>query len=331
MPATNDSRVTSRAVDPSFSPRRTLKRGALIAAANWPTIVIQASADAVFKVVVALPVVGGIVLAALVIGAEPAALLTLDVRDMGTTVFALLTARPATLAAFVGAVGTAVLGASTLAFLVKAGHRRDRGRVRTEHRAGRGSRSREYVAVSARFSVEQFNAAVRRFGPRFVRLGCGLLAAYALSGAAYFQVVVGAGSTGAWASAAAATASLVVWITVVNLLYLLAQVVMTAEDCGVLAACRRVVVLVARALARGGARVCARAGDHRRRNHRVAAGHGRARLRGVRPVLLAGGLAAAAGRLGRAGPGPAVHLARRRRRLRVGLSEQRSRTMTAVP
>jgi hypothetical protein len=33
----------------------------------------------------------------------------------------------------------------------------------------------------------------------------------------------------------------------VNLLYLLAQVVMAAEDCGVLAACRRVMVLVARA------------------------------------------------------------------------------------
>jgi hypothetical protein len=219
----------------------------LIAAANWPTIVIQASADAVFKVVVALPVVGGIVLAALAIGAEPAALLTLDVRDMGTTVFALLTARPATLAAFIGAVGTAVLGASTLAFLIKAGtvaivvaSERNTGPIEEPSLP-------EHVAVSARFSVEQFNEAVHRFGPRFVRLGCALLAAYALSGAAYFQVVVGAGSSGAWASAAVATASLVVWITVVNLLYLLAQVVMTAEDCGVLAACRRVVVLVARA------------------------------------------------------------------------------------
>jgi len=241
------ARVTSAAVDPSFSPRRTLKRGALIAAANWPTIVIQASADAVFKVVVALPVVGGIVLAALVIGAEPAALLTLDVRDMGTTVFALLTARPATLTAFIAAVGTAVLGVSTLAFLIKAGtvaivvaSERSTGPVEDPV-------SQEYVAMSAGFSVEQFNTAVRRFGARFVRLGYGLLAAYALSGAAYFQVVVGAGTAGAWASAAAATASLVVWITVVNLLYLLVQVVMTAEDCGVLAACRRVVVLVARA------------------------------------------------------------------------------------
>ena len=234
-------------MDSSFAPRRALKRGALIAAANWPTIVIQASADAVFKVVVALPVVGGIVLAALAIGAEPAALLTLDVRDMGTTVFALVTARPATLAAFIGAVGTAVLGASTLAFLVKAGTVAIV--VASEKNSGpvEEPSSPEHVAVSARFSVEQFNAAVRRFGPRFVQLGCGLLAAYVLSALVYFQVVIGAGSTGAWASAAAATATLVVWITAVNLLYLLAQVVMAAEDCGVLAACRRVLVLVARA------------------------------------------------------------------------------------
>ena len=233
-------------MDPSFTPRRTLKRGALIAAANWPTLVIQASADAIFKVVVALPVVGGIVLAALVIGAEPAALLSLDVRDMGTTVFALLAARPATLAAFVAAVGTAIVGASVLAFLVKAGSvaiivrsERETGPVEQPPPAG-------HVAVAPGFSVSQFSDAVRRFGPRFIRLGCGLLTAYTVSGAVYFQVVFGAGRPGAWASAAVATATLVVWITVVNLLYLLAQVVMTAEDCGVMAACRRVLVLVAR-------------------------------------------------------------------------------------
>jgi hypothetical protein len=235
-------------VDTSFSPRRTLKRGALVAAANWPTIVIQASADAIFKVVVALPVVGGIVLAALVIGAEPAALLALDVREMGTTVFALLTARPATLVAFIAAVGTAVLGVSTLAFLIKAGtvaivvaSERATGPVEDSAPMEPGA------GVAARFSVDQFNAAVRKFGARFVRLGCGLLVAYAVSGAVYFQFVFGAGAAGAWVSAAAATATLVVWITLVNLLYLLVQVVMAAEDCGVLSGCRSVLLLVARA------------------------------------------------------------------------------------
>lgn len=243
-------------MDSPFSPRRTLKRGALVAVANWPTIVIQASADAVFKVVMALPVIGGIVLAALLIGAEPGALLALDMREIGTTVFALLTARPVTLAAFIAAVGTAVVGASVLAFLVKAGtvaiivaSERDSGPIElplpAEHVDATASGERR--PVSAAFSVEGFNRAVQRFGGRFVRLGCVLLAAYMISGIVYFRVVFGAGAAGAWTSAAAATGTLVVWITLVNLLYLLAQVVMAAEDCGVLAACRRVVLLVARA------------------------------------------------------------------------------------
>jgi hypothetical protein len=230
-----------------FSPRRTLKRGALIAAANWPSIVIQASADAIFKVAVAVPVVGGIVLAALAIGAEPAALLTLDVRDMGTTVFALLTARPATLATFVAAVGTAVLGVSALAFLVKAGtvaiivaSERDAGPVE-EPQPGA-----HLGPVPAGFSIARFHEAIRRFGARFIRLGCGLLAAYLVSGAVYFQFVVRAGSSAAWGAAAAATAVLVVWITMVNLLYLLTQVVVTADDCSVLSACQRVVSVVVR-------------------------------------------------------------------------------------
>lgn len=234
-------------MEPPFSPRRTLKRGALIAAANWPTIVIQASADAVFKVVMALPVIGGIVLAALLIGAEPGALLALDMREIGTTVFALLTARPVTLTAFIAAVGTAVVGASMLAFLLKAGtvaiivaSERDSGPIEQPLPA-------EHAGASAVFSVDRFNRAVHRFGGRFVCLGCVLLAAYTLSGVVYFRVVFGAGTAGAWASAAAATGTLVVWITLVNLLYLLAQVVLAAEDCSVLAACRRVVMLVARA------------------------------------------------------------------------------------
>jgi hypothetical protein len=248
----NDQRPTTNEyyspVDPSLSPRRTLKRGALVAAANWPIIVIQASSDAVFKVVVALPVVGGIVLAALVIGAEPGALLALDVRDMGTTVFALLTARPGTLAVFIAAVGTAVVGVSVLAFLVKAGtvaivvvSEREVGPVEEPQLDA------PLIPVRPQFSVEQFNTAVRRFGPRFVRLGCGLLATYLVSGIVYFLSVFRPGASSAWAGAAAATALLVVWITIVNLLYLLTQVVVVAEDCGVLPACRRVVVLMTRA------------------------------------------------------------------------------------
>ena len=36
-----------------------LKRGALVAAANWPVTLIEATADSVFKLLIATPIVGG--------------------------------------------------------------------------------------------------------------------------------------------------------------------------------------------------------------------------------------------------------------------------------
>jgi hypothetical protein len=228
------------------SPRRLLKRGALVAAANWPTVVVQASADAIFKVVVAVPVVGGIVLAGLVIGAEPPALLNLDVRELTATIMGLLTSRPATLAAFVAAVATAVIGASVFAFVVKA------GTVATIAASERGAGPIEMpplqitqVTAVARFSIEQFTEDVRRFGPRFVRLGCGLLAVYLLSAATFLDVMF-QDRLGA-AVVAALTIVFVVWITAVNLFYMLAQVAIVVDDCGVSVACLRVGGLISRA------------------------------------------------------------------------------------
>ena len=51
--------------------------GALIAAANWPVTLIQAVADSLFKLLIAAPLVGGIFLVAVVVGADPRVLLSL--------------------------------------------------------------------------------------------------------------------------------------------------------------------------------------------------------------------------------------------------------------
>lgn len=228
------------------SPRRLLKRGALVAASNWPTIVVQASTDAIFKVVVAVPVVGGIVLAGLVIGAEPPALLNLDVRELMATIMGLLTARPATLAAFVAAVATAVIGASIFAFIVKAGTVATI--VESERLAGPIEvpplHLEQVTAVSA-FTIDRFTGNLGRFGPRFVRLGSGLLIVYVLSAATYLEMVF-QDRLGA-ALVAALTMAFVAWITAVNLFYMLAQVAIVANDCGVGVACMRVGGLLGRA------------------------------------------------------------------------------------
>ena len=85
--------------------RRAVKRGGLVAAANWPIILVQASADALSKLVVAVPFLGGVVLVALIVGAEPVALLGLDFRDLAATTLALLLARPLALTAFAAGHG----------------------------------------------------------------------------------------------------------------------------------------------------------------------------------------------------------------------------------
>ncbi len=66
---------------------------------------------------------------------------------------------------------------------------------------------------------------------------------YLFSGAVYLASVL-VNLTEGWGGAALTTTAFVAWITIVNFLYLLTQIVMAADDCGVGAAMRRVVVLL---------------------------------------------------------------------------------------
>ena len=65
-----------------------LKRGALLAAANWQVTLVQATADSLFKLLIATPIVGGVFLVALVAGAEPLELVDQDWRDLVATITA---------------------------------------------------------------------------------------------------------------------------------------------------------------------------------------------------------------------------------------------------
>jgi hypothetical protein len=227
--------------------RRALKRGGLVAAANWPIVFIQASADALFKLVVAVPFVGGVVLVALIVGAEPGALLGLDVRDLAATILALLLARPVALTSFAAAMAVAVVGAAVFIFLLKG------GTVALLVRAERDAGAVEepplqfaVVATGAVFTVERFIENCRDLFPRFLRLGFVLMAAYALSGLGLAMVAFGRGGADGWIVPIAATVLFVGGITAINLLYLLAQIVMAAEGCGVGVAIRRAAGFVRR-------------------------------------------------------------------------------------
>jgi hypothetical protein len=219
----------------------TLKRGALIAAANWQVTLIQSVADSLFKLLIAVPILGGMLLVGLVLGAEPKELAVLDWRDLTTTIIAALMWHPIVLAAFLMSLSVVVVGGSIFVFLIKAGTVAtlvdgDAHAGRIEHPPLHVFR----VARAGRFSAERYIDGCRRLFPRFLRLGAGLMTVYLLSAIVYLSLIW----TGGWGLTALFTALFVTWITLVNLMYLLLQIVVAADECNIPAAVRSVTAFV---------------------------------------------------------------------------------------
>ncbi|MBF8300188.1 MAG: hypothetical protein HW394_558 [Acidobacteria bacterium] len=224
-----------------------MKRGALIAAANWQVTLIQVSADSLFKLLLAAPIIGGVFLVALAIGSEPSALMSLEWRQMAATIASSLMSRPLVLTAFFLAIAVVAVGGSLFVFLLKAGtvatlvhSDRDAGPI--EDPPLRVS----VVARASRFSVETYVESARALFPRYARLGFILMGVYLVSGLGFLAVVARRDPAEGWSLTALFTAAFVLWITIVNLLYLLVQIVMAADDCSVGAAARRVAAFLRR-------------------------------------------------------------------------------------
>jgi hypothetical protein len=228
--------------------KATLKRGALVAAANWQVIVIQSVVDSLFKVLIAMPLVGGIFLVAIVVGAEPGTLMSMAWRELIATIVGSLMSRPMVLAAFLASLSIVLVGGSLFVFLVKGGTVAIL--VRGERTAGAIERPPlrfGTVARASAFSIERFVDAAHLLWPRFARLGGVLMVAYVVSGAAYLAAVFASRSAGeSWLMTAMLTGGFVAWVTIVNLVYLLMQVVIAADDCSVASAGRRVAAFVRR-------------------------------------------------------------------------------------
>ncbi len=218
-----------------------LKRGALIAASNWQVTFIQAVADSLFKLLVAAPLLGGILLVSLIVGAEPGALLTLAWGDLVPALVAALLSRPLVLTSFLAALGVVLVGGSLFVFLLKGGT--VAVLARAEREAGpieQRPLQLDTLVAGARFSVALFVESARGLFPRYARLGAALMAVYLSSGAVYLITVFASRAGAWWGTTALVTVAFVVWITVVNLLYLLMQVVIAADDCSVTSATGRV-------------------------------------------------------------------------------------------
>ena len=216
-----------------------LKRGALMTAANWPTVVIQFIAETAFQVLVAIPILGAAVLVAVVVGTDLADLLQGGLRDIATRIAGALASEPVALASFGVAFSLTLTAASVLMFLVKGGVL---DVLLVAHESA-GAFEREPISIDSIepavcFTLDRFiNGCGRLFRP-YLALGLTLFVAYALTAGAYvgfavygYRAVSGVlGVVGMTFLAAVAAVVLIVWITLVNFVYLLMQIAMAADN-----------------------------------------------------------------------------------------------------
>jgi hypothetical protein len=227
-----------------------LKRGALVTAANWQIVLVQFVADTLFKTLLAVPIVGGVVLVALVVGGDPIDLLRREPGQIVSTMVGVLLAQPFALAAFLGALGLILAGGSVLMFAVKAGS----VTVLAAGDRAAGPIEQPPLRMSAleqahQASIERFITGVQSLFGRYLRLGIGLSVVYAVCAAGYLALVFGPPISDAldWPMVVAlASLALIVTITLVNFVYLLLQIVVATEDCAVHVAVPHVVRLLRR-------------------------------------------------------------------------------------
>jgi hypothetical protein len=218
-----------------------LKRGALLAAANWQTVAIQFVSQTTFNVLLAVPIIGAAILVAVLLGADLAALLQGSLRDIFTTIASTLMSEPVALVAFVTAFTLVVFGGSVLMFAVKGGTIE----VLLAANAAAGPIERQPITFeslrpAARFTLQRFTDGCARMFRRYLALGVLLMVVYALAAAGYLTFVAygyraaeGRVLVIGWTVLAAiGAAMLVAWITVVNFLYLLLQIAMAVEGVG---------------------------------------------------------------------------------------------------
>jgi len=219
-----------------------LKRGALLVAANWQTVVVQFVAETTFQVLLAVPIIGAAILVAVLLGTDLADLLQGNLRDMFTTIASALLSEPVALVAFIGAFSVVLIGGSVLMFVVKGGivevlaaANRDAPPIE------RQPLTLDLLRHSSRFTLQRFTDGCSRLFRGYIALGLLLIVVYGLSIAAYlvfvaygYRAVEGRALIIGWTVIATlAAAVLVVWFTVINLLYLLVQIAMAVEQVGV--------------------------------------------------------------------------------------------------
>lgn len=229
--------------------RAAITRGALVSLSNWPVVVIDFAIESVYKLALAIPVVGGAFMVAVLLGADVRSLLGDGVLSAADQMLVPLGQAPVALGAFVVAVGIVALGGEVLMFSVKAGTLAVL--VQGERAAGdthRGPVQQATLPAAQAYSPGFVLGAIRHFRRRAALLAAWLGAVYFLVVAAYVLAVTYGfhwAAQSSWAQAwpllvLLATSAGVVSLTAANLVFDLLRVVMVTDDCRVSAALARV-------------------------------------------------------------------------------------------
>src|SRR5438128_11206184 len=121
MSDTSHHRIHGCYSENDLNVKHLLKRGALLVAANWQTVVIQFVAQTTFQVLLAVPIIGAAILVAVLLGTDLADLLQQNLREMFSTIAGALMSEPVALVAFMTAFSPVLLGGSALMFRVTGG------------------------------------------------------------------------------------------------------------------------------------------------------------------------------------------------------------------
>jgi hypothetical protein len=220
-----------------------LKRGALLAAANWPTVAIEFIAETTFYVLLAVPLIGAAILVAVLLGGDLAALLQGSLREIFTTIASTLMAEPVALVAFITAFSVVLLGGSGLLFLVKGGT--VDVLIAAHRHAGPIERQPlgfETLRGTSQFTLQRFVEGCNRLVRPYLALGLVYTLVYVVSFSGYlvfvaygYHAVEGRMLIIGWTFIAALAAALLfAWFTVIRLLYLVMQITMAVDGVGVL-------------------------------------------------------------------------------------------------
>lgn len=224
-------------------------RGAIIALANWPVVLVEFVVESAYKFALGVPVVGGAFMVAVLLGVDVRSLLGEGLLSAADQILVRLATAPAALAAFVLALAVVGIGGAMLMFMVKAGTlailvQGETLSAEPHRRPGGPGPLREAGAYSLAFLW----VAMRRFERRAAVLALWLGLVYVGLGGGYL-LAVGFGfrwvAESAWSPAwpllvLAATSAGAVGVTAANLVFDLARVVMITDDCRVSEALTRV-------------------------------------------------------------------------------------------